>query len=229
MTENKENAEETAAEETQEETAEESEESTEEKSEEETTEETGGEDIDYKAALESLQQTVASDSYKYRNDKRENTEETVDEDDKPITGKLLDEVLKKNTAQTVAILKKEQIETQVRSKARNEDEANLVLHHLETTLSGGTGNISEDLGNAFALANKGRIKEVVSEVNRAIDSSKRKSKGDVQSQKVVKTEDKKPTLSDKDQAMVKHYNLVWDPKEKEHVSPADAKKRGLIK
>ena len=228
MTKNEEKVEETT-EETQE-TTEESTESTEEESTEETEEESGEENIDYKAELQKLQKEVAGDAYKYRKTKREETEEVEeDEEDKPITAKQLKEVLSENTIQTVSRIKKEQIETEVHKRARNDDEAELVLHHLETTLKGGTGNTSEDIDNAFALANKGRIKEVVNEVNRAIDSSKRTGKGDVQSRKVAKGEDETPTLNSKDQAMVERYNLVWYSKEKRHVSQEEAKKLGLIK
>ena len=208
MTKNEEKVEETT-EETQE-TTEETTESTEEKSTEETEEETGEENIDYKAELKTLQKQVAGDAYKYRKDNREEkAEPEEDDEDKPITAKQLKEVLIENTAQTVSKIKKEQIETEVRRKARNEDEASLVLHHLETTLRGGSGNTGEDIDNAFALANKGRTKEVVKEVNRAIDSSKRTGKGDVQSRKVAKGEDETPSLSTKDQAMVERYNIVW--------------------
>lgn len=235
MTKNEETVETTTEEETQEETTEETTESTEEESTEETTEgteeESGGENIDYKAELQKLRKEVAGDAYKYRKGRREETVEAEeDEEDKPITAKQLKEVLSDNTAQTVSRIKKEQIETEVHNRARNGDEANLVLHHLETTLKGGTGNTNDDIDNAFALANKGRMKEVVSEVNRAIDSSKRKGKGDVQSRKTSKKEeDKAPTLSPKDQAMVERYKLVWNPKEKKHVSQEEAKKLGLIK
>ena len=229
MTKNEEKVEETT-EETQE-TTEETTESTEEESTEETEEESGEENIDYKAELQKLQKEVAGDAYKYRKTKREETEEVEeDEEDKPITAKQLKEVLSENTIQTVSRIKKEQIETEVRNRARNDDEAELVLHHLETTLKGGTGNISEDIDNDFALANKGRMREVVKAVNRAIDSSMRKGKGDVQSRKVAKDDkDKAPTLNAKDQAMVKRYNLVWYPNEKRHVSQEEAKKLGLIK
>lgn len=229
MTKNEETTVETTTdEETQEETAGESTESTE--TTEETEDESGEENVDYKAELGKLQKQVAGDAYKYRKTNREETEETDDEEDKPITAKQLKEVLTENTAQTVSRIKKEQIETEVRSRARNEDEAELALHHLETTLRGGTGNTNEDIDNAFALANKGRMREVVKEVNRAIESSKRKGTGDVQSRKIAQEQkDKAPTPSPSDAKMIERYKLVYNPKTKGYVSQEEAKKLGLIK
>lgn len=235
MTKKEEKKEETTSEEeTSKKTAEESKGSEEGKSEDGASEdkkeeESGEENIDYKAELKKLQDVVAGDSYKYRQNKREEADDEED-DDKPITAKQLKEVLSDNTAQTVQTIKKEQIEAEVHKRARNDDEAALVLHHLTTTLKGGSGNTSADIDNAFAIANKGRVKEVVSEVSRAMQSSKRKSQADVQSRKTSEEDkDKAPTLSAKDQSMVERYKLVWYAKENKHVSQVEAKKLGLIK
>ena len=202
MTEQEKNTEETQVEEIEE--SEETEETSEE-AEEETEETDDSQDIDYKSELEKLKVVVASDAYKYRQDKREDKEEDTQE----LTADSIRQIIQEETSKISNSVRKDTLSSKAHSMARDTDEAELALYHLETTLKGGTGDTDQDLKNAFALANQGRNAAVLKEVKRAVDI--KKNKADVTGAKKSVKKTAQPHLSDSDAKMIKQFGLVWHP------------------
>ena len=185
-------------------------------------------DIDYyKTENKKLQDKMAGDAYKYRQNKREEIE-TTEETSAP-QGATLEEIRKlvqEENAKTTMSIRKETIEARAKTMAKTPEEATLALNHLEHTLKGGSGNIDEDLANAFALANKGRYQAEASEAKRALSNSKRVGTGDVQSQKTAQKK-QPPAVSKADAEMIKRYKLTYYEKEDRWINPHEAKVLGV--
>ena len=75
----------------------------------------------------------------------------------------------KETLQPEFVTKEDFAENYARTLARSEDELKVVMWHYRFGIQR-TGNIHEDIENAHLLANKGKLKKVYSEMQRAQDA-----------------------------------------------------------
>lgn len=87
-------------------------------------------------------------------------EEIVEEDDKPVTRKELEELLLKSRQDTVA-----KTSVDLASEIPDEAERELTLFHIQNTIKS-TGDPTEDLKLARALTNSVRNSQIIEEANR---------------------------------------------------------------
>lgn len=127
-----------------------------------------GEDVDYyKTELEKvtkkagdLEKDNARLGFLLR--KKEEEPEELAEEDKPVTKGELKKIISQTTRQTL----EGQYEAMILKRASSENEANLIRHYLYNSVVL-SGNVEEDVDNAYTLANKGKTKQVLSELTRA--------------------------------------------------------------
>jgi len=98
-----------------------------------------------------------------------------------------------------------EVKRQIRTIAKSDAEAKLIQFHYENSIVR-TGDVDEDLGNAWALANRRRVQNTISEMQRTILSKGTRTKGAGAGQKRPSQQPIK--LSAEDQKIAKVYNLT---------------------
>ena len=101
----------------------------------------------------------------------------------------------------------------------NPDEAKLILFHYKHSILK-VGNLEEDMGNAYAIANKGKVSKTVDEVKRSLKAKKLLGEQGGEGEKKEIISEGRPKLTEAEERMVKNSNLVWDSKVKGWKGPS---------
>jgi hypothetical protein len=148
---------------------------------------------------ENKDKKIANLSYKVREQKREEKEETQD------TSNF---VTKEDLAEHERKILGVQIDTEISKVSGSESETQLIKYHLENSVKS-SGNITEDVENAKLFANKQKIFQENAMVKKEAIANQNKTNGFNSSQrKKTKTE---PTLGDRDKKTISMGNLKFNP------------------
>lgn len=150
----------------------------------ETTEETkksteAKEDVDYKAKFEAEEKLrkKAEGKVQYLKESQKPTESADEAVDKSLDEEAISEIVRQGVRQELGGIRQEmnseKIDSAIRAHAVNEDHFNLVKYHYENSLSL-TGNLDNDIDNAFALAGKKQMREQLENAKRAMKSKETK-------------------------------------------------------
>lgn len=138
-------------------------------------------EIDYKAELEKAKQEAelakkAQARAEYALRHKDDPVDPESEEEKPVSRKELKELLISQSVQIASQVNKSEDARLIRSKTKNEDEAKLVEHYLQTTVVP-SGNRDEDIENAIALANKRKLSSFTKEVQLGNESRLNRGSG----------------------------------------------------
>lgn len=179
------------------------------------------ENIDYKKELEKRKRTPLEKAIYSRKKIDEQikklggeSEENEDREGTPDIQHLLEA----NNQKLLREINKKSNEDKVRSMARNEDEAELVIWLLNNEEVRPSGDINRDIRRAFLIANEDRYSKEMDEVKRSIQVKELTTKGTGAGQKPV-VNSQAPKLSEKDMKMVRSYGLIWDSKINRWIKP----------
>lgn len=113
--------------------------------------------VDYKEELEKAKKRISQAEYTIRKLKEtpeeKEEEEFPDEEDKPLTKKDLDSILRRHSSSLVKEIKRSDFERLLDSVSDNDDEKTLIRFHYENSINA-SGDVMEDLENAKLIANK---------------------------------------------------------------------------
>lgn len=85
-------------------------------------------------------------------------------------------MVNEKVSEVVKGLQRSTIEDRVDQLARTPEEKELILYHYDRSIVP-TGNLNEDLENAYALANKNKVRTQISELKKSILSKKTRQSG----------------------------------------------------
>lgn len=134
-------------------------------------EDSGGENIDFEAELEKERQRLGKKIDKER-DKRLEAERN-----KGITREEAEKIADERISQIEKRVLRSRAELAAEKLARSQAERDLILHHYDNSIIS-TGNIDEDIDNAYTLANKKKIQGTISELKKAAMSKRNVIVGD---------------------------------------------------
>jgi hypothetical protein len=157
-----------------------------------------------------LEQKIASDAYKYRKKKKDDGEESEDEQTEGLSEERLVEILdereKIRDDKLFNRLNQEKEDEAIKAASSDEYEEKLIRHELETGIKR-TGNLKEDIKRAKAIVNSDKMNQTNEELKRTIISKDNKGDGAGAGQK--QTTNKEPELSDKDTNALRKAGLKW--------------------
>ena len=174
--------------------------------------------IDYEAELqaekkrrEDAERAAAEKDFKLRELKRREEEpEVFEDDDRPITKKELNEILQRDRQQTVKELQSSRIREKVSQLTSNEAEANYIIELHKNRIFPESTSIDEQLEECYAIANRKKLLETVSELKRANVAKglqKTTFEGTHQDSQVV---GEPQTMSSQDVTAIKASGYIWD-------------------
>jgi hypothetical protein len=179
--------------------------------EEQSSEEESG-DVNYKAELDALLEHTQKTETQLK--QAEHTIEKIKRQPRdlaktsPDVQKLVSEAVQKEMQGVQKVALKSSAEQMATGMSSNTDEVRLALHHYENTINP-SGNLREDMENAFALANRKKVANQLSEMQRTMNAPK-KDRGGSSGQRLQRGE--APTLSARDASFVKSAGMTWNPK-----------------
>ena len=138
--------------------------------------------------------------------KKEEPDEELDEEDKPVTKGELKKIISQTTRQTL----EGQYEATITKLASSKEEADLIRHYLHNSVVL-SGNVEEDVDNAYTLANKGKTKQVLSELKRS--KSSEGGLGTGAGQRMPSKKFPQPKWEDIDEAerkLIQYNNMKWN-------------------
>lgn len=139
--------------------------------ESESREDTDVEDEDFhKSELEKVQDRLGKKVDKER-EKRIAAERA-----KGLTAEEVEKLVDKRVSGVVKGFQRSSVEDTANKLARTPEEKELILYHYDHSIVP-TGNISEDIENAYALANKNKVRKQLSELNQSLKSKKARQGG----------------------------------------------------
>jgi len=167
--------------------------------------------IDYKSELEvekKRRERAEFALYKSKQDKKEEPEEKTDFDPSEIKN-LIKEAIGGELGVVRHELDKARVEQMAHDRATNSGEADLILWHYTNSIKP-TGNLKEDMDNAYVLANRKKFVQENSEAKRALLSKDKKGAGSGAGQK-PKPKSEVPQLSDSDKKFIESSGMKWNP------------------
>lgn len=93
----------------------------------------------------------------------------LDDEEKPVTKKELENILSQNTNQIRYELGKNEFERELSALSKDKNEQELAKYHYQNTIRL-TGDVKEDVASALALANRHRLDKQLQEIRRANES-----------------------------------------------------------
>jgi len=196
---------------------------------EEATESTVVEDsskqIDYEAELkrererrEAAEKAAADAAFKLRERKRkgEDVEEDEVDEDAPLTGKQLQDILRKEREQTKKELNASSIALKAREIAGSDSEAQLIIEiHKNRSFPDGL-SLDEQIEEAYAIANRHKIVAENSDLKRALRGKDTISTNVAGTHRDSPALDE-PKLSQGDVGAIKAAGFIWDGKTRLYV------------
>lgn len=178
------------------------------------------ENIDYDAELKREQErriaaekATAEIAFKLREKKRKEEEEDgfQEEEDKPLTAKELEIILKQDREKTRKELQSEIISEKARKLAGSDSEAQLILEiHKNRSFPEGL-SLDEQLEESYAITNRKTIMAQNAELKRAL-RSKETASDDVAGTQRESVPLNEPKISSHDMFAIKSAGFVWDGK-----------------
>lgn len=173
-------------------------------------------DIDYEAIAkaereraDALAKKIAEDAYKYRQSKKEkDTEETTNDEDKPLTKKDLESLLSKERETTEKRLTESKAFEIALANTSSETEAKAAVEFWKSRVTP-TGNLQDDVLFAIGGLNAKRIVAQNSELKRSLAAKGRVSHdtGGVHPDAATRDE---PKLASQDVQAIKAAGMAWD-------------------
>lgn len=187
--------------------------------EEEEPEKPPEENIDWKKIADEererrtkAEKALAEDRYKAKERKEEEGEEEEEEMDKPITGRQLDAILRRNTEET----KKEFLSTRIREEARNlagsEEEAEAIVEIHRNRLFPSNMPLESQVREAYFIAHGPVILAKNSELKRSLASKDTANKGGAENTFRDAPAKGEPKISQQDRAEFARLGFEWDGK-----------------
>ncbi len=143
-----------------------------------------------------------------RNEERERLGSKVDkerdkrikaEKEKGLSPEEVQTLVKEETAKAVKGFQRSSIEDRAEQLASSDDERKLILHHYDHSIIP-TGNLREDLENAYALANKNKTNARITELQRAAVSKRNRQSSSDAGQQVKPKQSPEVTAEDREMA-----------------------------
>lgn len=198
---------------------------TEEPTEEEDPQGEDSEQLDYEARLKAEEEKLSQKEkqlkqaeYNIEKEKEEKKElrDKLKEQNPSLTKEDVEEMLDRKLGRFTQNLQERQYDAELSNLASSESERRLMKFHLDNSIRL-TGDPSEDVSRAKALANKGRTEAKLEEISRANSSKKSQGRGAGQKKPEKPS---KPELSDTDNEFIKKRGFSWDADKGVFVSPS---------
>lgn len=161
------------------------------------------ENIDYKAELERVKKQLDQAEFVAKKLTMENTKLKKVEESVDIEA-LVEQKVTEKVSSALKVNAESTVEKEIRGRASSPEEAELALSYYKRSTS--TGDIGEDIENAFLLANKKRFAQELSETKRALISQSNVNSGTAPGQR---TQPKKPVeITAEERKFAERYGLT---------------------
>ncbi len=134
---------------------------------------------------------------------------------------LVDKIVEEKVGTVRSTFAKAEVDTRISKLTKTPKEKQLVEYHFNNTIKP-TGDIDEDVENAYIIANKHRIKQTFEALGGKQKANEEKGDGIGSGQKRPKS-GKEPQVSAQEKAFAQSNGLVWSEDENKYVSPARLK------
>lgn len=189
--------------------------------------------IDYEAELKrekdrvvERDKIIADQAFKLRDKKRNEEEDEIEDEDKPLTAKQLNDILHKDREKTRKELQSEIISEKTRKLAGSDSESNLIIEiHKNRSFPEGMP-LDEQLEEAYAIANRKTIMAKNEELKRALRSKENTSDNPAGTHRDSTPLDE-PKISSSDISAIKAAGFVWDGKSRLYIKQLSGGKRIL--
>ncbi len=133
---------------------------------------------------------------------------------------IVSKIVNKEVGNVRSTFAKAEVETRITKLTKSAEEKSLVQYHFDHTIVQ-TGDLDEDVENAYIIANKHRTKQIFEALVGKKGAEDGKSDGTGDGQK--RQETTRPKVSAQEESFAKTRGLVWSDEDGRYVSPARQK------